>query len=63
MLQSQRKSFMNAQHSGLYSVRAPHLTPHAQHIDGINLFGLISIASLLYCAPAGESGRTWSVGG
>ncbi len=26
--------------------------PHrAQHVDGINLFGLISIASLLYCAP------------
>ena len=24
----------------------------SQHIDGINLFGLISIASLLYCAPA-----------
>jgi hypothetical protein len=24
----------------------------AQHIDGINLFGLISIASLLYCIPA-----------
>lgn len=23
-----------------------------QHIDGINLFGLISIASLLYCVPA-----------
>lgn len=23
-----------------------------QHIDGINLFGLISIASLVYCIPA-----------
>lgn len=23
-----------------------------QHIDGINLFGLISIASLIYCIPA-----------
>jgi solute carrier family 35 protein E1 len=23
-----------------------------QHIDGINLFGLISIASLLFCIPA-----------
>ena len=26
--------------------------PSSQHIDGINLFGLISIVSLLYCAPA-----------
>lgn len=23
-----------------------------QHVDGINLFGLISLVSLLYCAPA-----------
>lgn len=36
----------------------PHLNvlpgpPHPmQHIDGINLFGLISIASLLFCLPA-----------
>lgn len=32
----------------------PH-TPAAsllQHIDGINLFGLISIVSLVYCIPA-----------
>jgi hypothetical protein len=34
-----------------------------QHIDGINLFGLISIASLVYCLPAAlyfESGM-WKV--
>ncbi len=30
----------------------PPLPPRPQHIDGINLFGLISIASLLFCAPA-----------
>ncbi|KAG2489028.1 hypothetical protein HYH03_012466 [Edaphochlamys debaryana] len=32
-----------------------------KHIDGINLFGLISIASLLFCAPAGIyfEGSTW----
>lgn len=32
-----------------------------QHIDGINLFGLISIVSLLYCAPAGYimEGAQW----
>lgn len=33
-----------------------------QHIDGINLFGLISIASLLYCAPLAilMEGSVWS---
>lgn len=33
-----------------------------QHIDGINLFGLISIASLLYCAPLAilMEGGKWS---
>lgn len=33
-----------------------------QHIDGINLFGLISIASLLYCTPAAilMEGSKWS---
>ncbi|GFR45956.1 hypothetical protein Agub_g7423 [Astrephomene gubernaculifera] len=37
-----------------------------KHIDGINLFGLISIASLLFCLPAalvlesGSWGATWS---
>ena len=33
-----------------------------QHIDGINLFGLISIASLLYCAPLAilMEGSAWS---
>lgn len=32
-----------------------------QHIDGINLFGLISIVSLLYCAPAAvfAEGHVW----
>ncbi|KXZ52402.1 hypothetical protein GPECTOR_9g446 [Gonium pectorale] len=32
-----------------------------KHIDGINLFGLISIASLVYCLPAGIyfEGSTW----
>lgn len=29
-----------------------HPQLRTQHIDGINLFGLISIVSLLYCAPA-----------
>jgi len=28
------------------------LDTRLQHVDGINLFGLISIVSLLYCAPA-----------
>jgi len=33
-----------------------------KHIDGINLFGLISIVSLLYCAPAAVimEGSAWS---
>lgn len=33
-----------------------------KHIDGINLFGLISIASLLYCTPAAilMEGSKWS---
>ena len=33
-----------------------------QHIDGINLFGLISIASLLYCTPLAilMEGSKWS---
>ena len=26
--------------------------PPPQHVDGINLFGMISIVSLVYCAPA-----------
>ena len=36
--------------------------PAMQHIDGINLFGLISIASLLYCTPAAilMEGSKWS---
>ena len=29
-----------------------HYTFLHQHVDGINLFGLISIVSLVYCAPA-----------
>ena len=35
---------------------------HLQHIDGINLFGLISIASILYCAPLAiiMEGSVWS---
>lgn len=35
---------------------------YLQHIDGINLFGLISIASLLYCAPLAilMEGSAWS---
>jgi hypothetical protein len=41
----------------------PHPTPTStpQHIDGINLFGLISIVSLLYCAPAAvlAEGHAW----
>lgn len=33
-----------------------------QHIDGINLFGLISLVSLLYCAPAAfiAEGSKWA---
>jgi hypothetical protein len=36
--------------------------PLLQHIDGINLFGLISIVSLLYCAPAAvvAEGHVWA---
>lgn len=32
-----------------------------KHVDGINLFGLISIASLVYCAPAAVvmEGHMW----
>ncbi len=34
----------------------------SQHIDGINLFGLISIVSLVYCAPAAVfmEGSQWA---
>lgn len=40
----------------------PVLPPAPQHIDGINLFGLISIVSLLYCAPAAVvmEGSQWA---
>lgn len=39
----------------------PNYTQTPQHIDGINLFGLISIVSLLYCAPAAVfvEGAAW----
>lgn len=35
----------------MYAPATPCLLT-AQHIDGINLFGLISLASLIYCVPA-----------
>lgn len=39
----------------------PPQPPCAQHIDGINLFGLISISSLLFCVPAAiwAEGHMW----
>lgn len=41
-------------HTFLSCVSVTHLilSSYAQHIDGINLFGLISISSLLFCVPA-----------
>jgi hypothetical protein len=36
----------------IYLAPLPPPPPPLQHIDGINLFGLISIASLIYCLPA-----------
>jgi solute carrier family 35 protein E1 len=42
--------------------RCPHPHLHRQHIDGINLFGLISIVALCYCAPAAVyvEGHAWA---